>query len=136
MTIRQLNPYLHFNGEAEAAIRLYEEALGATVEMMTRYGEAPMPVPEDHRRRIIHALLRIGGHAVMVGDGPPGMTVTPTSALHVTLEFTDWAEMAEAFARLSAGGAVTMPLQDMFWGGHMGMLRDRFGVHWMMMRMP
>jgi len=32
---------------------------------------------------------------------------------------------------LSAGGTVTMPLQDMFWGAYYGQLTDRYEVQWM-----
>ena len=32
---------------------------------------------------------------------------------------------------MGAGGTVTMPLQDMFWGARFGMLKDTFGVQWM-----
>lgn len=136
MAIKQLNPYIHFNGEAEAAIRLYEQALGATVESLMRYGEAPMPVPDEHKQRIIHAQLRIGDRVLMLGDGPPRYTATHGDASHVAVAFDDDAEMARAFDALGAGGEVAMPLQDMFWGGRMGMLKDRYGVRWMLMRMP
>ena len=37
----------------------------------------------------------------------------------------------ELFAKLSAGGSVTMPLQEMFWGAYYGTWTDRFGVNWM-----
>lgn len=136
MAIRQLNPYIHFNGEAEAAIKLYEEALGAKVVMLTRYAEAPMPMPDDHERRIMHAELRVDDHPLMLSDGPPGTTMASRSAMQVALDFTDRAAMTRAFALLAAGGEVAMPLQDMFWGGHMGMLIDRFGVRWMLMQTP
>ena len=32
MSIKKLNPYIHFNGTAEKAIKLYESALGAKAE--------------------------------------------------------------------------------------------------------
>ena len=35
------------------------------------------------------------------------------------------------FDALSAGGRVTVPVAPPFWGGHFGMLVDRFGVPWM-----
>ena len=35
------------------------------------------------------------------------------------------------FARLSAGGKATMPLQEMFWGAYYGICTDRFGINWM-----
>ncbi len=34
-------------------------------------------------------------------------------------------------ATLSAGGKVTIPLQDMFWGAYFGSCPDRFGINWM-----
>ena len=37
----------------------------------------------------------------------------------------------EMFAKLSAGGSVTMPLQDTFWGSYYGMWTGRFGINWM-----
>jgi PhnB protein len=33
--------------------------------------------------------------------------------------------------RLQAGGTVTMPLGEQFWG-RFGMLQDRYGVQWML----
>ena len=140
MAIRQLNPYIHFNGEAEAALRFYERALGAKVEVLMRYGEAPMEVPDSHRERIIHAQLRIGAGVLMLGDAPWHMVVGPgdtvNGAIEVALEFTDRAEMDRAFAALAIEGRVEMPIQGMFWGGTLGMLVDRFGVHWMLMQVP
>ena len=35
------------------------------------------------------------------------------------------------FAKLSAGGSVTMPLQETFWGAYYGLWTDRFGINWM-----
>lgn len=134
MTVQRLHPYLHFLGEAQAAIHLYEHALGARVAHLTRYGDAPMPVPDDHKDRIMHAELHIDGHALMLSDGPPGYTAPLGSAFQVVLEFSDDAAMARAFDALLAGGDVVMPLQDMFWGGRIGMLVDRFRVRWMLLR--
>jgi hypothetical protein len=41
MSIKQLNPYLNFNGTAEKAIRRYESALGAKTEGLMRFGDIP-----------------------------------------------------------------------------------------------
>ncbi len=51
--------------------------------------------------------------------------------MHVMLDFSDEAEATKAFDALGAGGNVTMPLQNTFWGAKFGMLRDAFGVSWM-----
>ena len=39
MPIKQLNPYLNFNGTADQAIKLYERALGAKTEHIQRFGD-------------------------------------------------------------------------------------------------
>jgi PhnB protein len=41
------------------------------------------------------------------------------------------AEVDRFVAALGAGGKVTMPAQDMFWGAYFGMLTDKFGLNWM-----
>jgi histidinol phosphatase-like PHP family hydrolase len=48
-----------------------------------------------------------------------------------SLDFDDAADMTKKFEALSAGGGVTMPLQDTFWGARFGMLTDAFGIKWM-----
>ena len=59
MSIQQLNPYLHVNGTAEKAIKLYESALGATVEHVLRYGDFPeMAAPPERKNLVMHAVLR------------------------------------------------------------------------------
>ena len=42
----------------------------------------------------------------------------------------------DKFAKLSRGGQVTMPMQDMFWGSYFGALTDRFGINWMVSHGP
>lgn len=49
----QLNPYLHFNGNCEEALKYYQKVLGAKIEMMMPYESGPpdMPTPPEYRRR-------------------------------------------------------------------------------------
>ena len=137
MNVKQLNPYIHFNGEAVEAIALYERALGATqMGGVMRYGDAPVSAPEPHASRIMHCCLQVGDRILMLSDGPPGHTGTRGDDFNIAVEFADDSELAQAFAALGEGGRVTMPLDDTFWGGRMGMLVDRFGVQWMLLRNP
>ncbi|WP_438006914.1 glyoxalase/bleomycin resistance/extradiol dioxygenase family protein [Sorangium sp. So ce321] len=132
MSIKNLNPYLMFNGTAGRAIKLYESALGAKAEGLMRYGDIPgnTPAPEN-RDLIIHAALRIGPGLVMVSDSTPDRPVPQESNTEVCLGFDDVADMTRVFEALAAGGAVTMPLQDTFWGAKFGTLTDAFGIRWM-----
>src|SRR5260221_3841523 len=70
----QLNPYLFYNGNCEAAFKYYEKVLGAKIEAMLTHESAPesMPVPPDWKKKIMHAKISIDGEVLMAGDAPPG----------------------------------------------------------------
>src|SRR2546423_559365 len=123
MPIKQLNPYLNFNGNAAEAIKLYEKVLGARTEGV-------MPFDNDPNR-VMHARLQIGPGLIMLSDGPPNMTVPKDSNAHISLDYSDVDEMRRVFDGLATGGTITMALQDTFWGATFGMLTDKFGIHWM-----
>ena len=133
MSVTQLTPYLFFDGQADQAIRFYQEALGAEVEGLMRYDQLPAEAgtcPPEDLQRVMHALLRLGGASVMVSDSPSAQP-TAASGVHVNIGFDDADEMARRFRALAEGGSVTMDLHDAFWGDKFGALQDRFGVHWM-----
>jgi PhnB protein len=131
MSIKRVNPYILFNGTAEAAIDLYKKALGAKTENISRYGDVPgTDAPAEQKNHIMHAALRIGDGVVMVSDTTPDRAAAEGN-IQIALHFTDSAEMAKAFEALSAGGKVTLPVQDTFWGAKFGMLTDAYGVRWM-----
>jgi PhnB protein len=48
----------------------------------------------------------------------------------LALQFDSVDSAHSAFATLSEGGRVTMPLMPTFWAKTFGMLTDRFGVSW------
>lgn len=128
-----LNPYLHFNGNAEKAIRLYEKTLDAKLsgEIM-RYGDAPnMPSSPEAKNYVMHAMLQVDGGILMIGDAMPGQPVTSGGNVQVLLDFSDKADLITKFNALAKTGTVTMPLSDTFWGAHFGTLTDEFGVMWM-----
>src|SRR5262245_22062068 len=128
MSIKALNPYLNFNGNGAEAIKLYETALGAKSNVQ-RMGDVPgMQVPAEQKDLVMHARLEIGAGVLMISDGRPGDKVTAGDNVHVTLDFDDLDDMKRRFEALSAGGKVTMPMQDTFWGATFGMLTDRFGI--------
>jgi len=130
--IKQLNPYLNFDGTAEKAIALYEKALGAKTEGVMRFGDLPGSTqPSETKNRVMHARLHIGGGVVMISDTMPNMPAPPTGNVHICLDFDDPGDQKKKFDALAAGGKVTMPLQDTFWGATFGMLVDAYGIPWM-----
>jgi len=132
MPITQLNPYIHFNGNAVDAIKHYEQVLGAKVTRSMTYGEMPgnTPAPEN-KSRILHCELRLGACSLRVSDAPAEHQGTVGSNVEVSVAYDDEAEMTQAFNGLAKEGKIVFPLHDAFWGGKFGMLVDRYDIHWM-----
>ena len=118
-----LTPYLRVRDGAKA-IEFYKRAFGA--EEITR-----MAGPDG--KGVMHAELRIGDSPVMLGEEmkewgalcPESLGGTG-SGIHMYVPAVD-AAMARAEA---AGGKVTMPVADQFWGDRYGKLKDPFGHEW------
>jgi PhnB protein len=125
-----LIPYLFFKGDCEAALGFYESiGLGRTA-MMARWGElegAP-PAPEGFAGKPMHARFVGEGLAFCAADSP---NAEPMRGASLLLEVADVPQGEALFARLAEGGTVMHPFARQFWGEHFGMLRDRFGVAWM-----
>ena len=127
-----LNPYLFFDGNCEAAFKFYEKLLGGKIDAMMTHDGAPSAdhVPPEWRSKIMHARLSVGDKVLMASDAPPGHFQQP-QGFSVTLGLTDPAEAGRIFDGLAEGGTVRMPLQETFWAVRFGMLVDRFGTPWM-----
>lgn len=108
---------------AAQAIEFYKKALGATER-------GRMESPDG---TIAHAEIRIGDSIIFLGDENPNMgNQSPqslggsTGGLFVYVEDVD-----SAFQRaIDAGGKVSMPVSDMFWGDRYGRFTDPFGHTW------
>jgi len=131
--IREATPFLNFNGDCGAAIALYEQALGAVVEVRSPWDPAMFegPVPEAMRDGVMYARLKVGDAPLEMSDVPPDMTVSWGTAGSVNLHFDDPDQLDRCFAALAEGGQIQMPVETMFWGARFGKLADRFGVQWM-----
>jgi PhnB protein len=125
-----ITPYLFFEGRAEEAIALYEEALGAEVTMRMRFREAPDPPPPGSEDKIMHAALRIGDATIMLSDGYCA-GAAKFAGFGVSLPATDAAQAQRFFDALADGGEVRMPIGPTFWSPAFGMVEDRLGVLWM-----
>src|SRR5712692_1735667 len=128
----QLNPYLFFNGQCEAAFKFYERVLGGKIEAMLTHAGTPAEaqVPAEWRNKILHARLIVGGEVLMGSDAPPGRQEEP-KGFSVSVQVKDPADAERIFDALAEKGTVRMPIQKTFWATRFGMLVDRFGIPWM-----
>ena len=133
-----INPYINFNGNAEEAFNFYKSVFGGDFPMVGKFGDMPPqegmpPISDEVKNRIMHMSLPISAETVLMGsDTMPGIhdhQVGNNISLSIN---TDSREEADRiFTGLSAGGKVSMPLADTFWGAYFGMWTDKFGINWM-----
>ena len=133
----QIQPYLFFDGRCEEALDFYKSAAGAKVEMLMRYKENPERgnggmEPPGAADKVMHAAFKIGDTMILASDGH--CTGKPKfDGFSLAISVKDEAEADKTFAGLGKGGEVNMPLTKTFFSPKFGMVRDKFGVNWMVM---
>jgi PhnB protein len=128
MTSR-LNPYLAFNGDAREAMEFYKSVFGGELTLTT-FGQFGMQ--SEHADKIMHALLETdSGFTLMASDTMPDMAFNRGDTMTVSLSGDDSDDLRGYWNKLSASGAVTMPLEKQAWGDEFGACTDQFGTPWM-----
>jgi PhnB protein len=128
----QVNPYLTFNGDCEAAFKFYQKCLGGKIEVMITHAGTPAEahVPAEWRDKIMHARLVVEDAVLMASDAPPDRYQEPRG-ISVSLQLKDPDKAESIFHALAEGGAVQMPIGETFWAAKFGMLKDQYGIPWM-----
>ena len=128
----ELEPYLMFSGNCEAALDFYKSLFGGEVTSLNRYAGSPMEgdIPPDWGAKIMHANFKSPSLAFMGADSTEGSS-SSAGRVKLSLSTRDVGEAERVFNALADGGNITMPLADTFWGAKFGMVSDRFGIDWM-----
>ena len=127
----QMNAYLCFGGDCEAAFTFYAKSLGGTVGRLFRYAGTSFmsEVPPDWHDKIMHGSLTVGDQVFMGADVAPDKYEKPKGfALSLHVDSTVDAE--RIFHLFAKGGTIVMPLARTFWAGCFGVVVDRFGLQW------
>ena len=131
----QIQPYLFFDGRCEEAVEFYKKALGAKQGRLMRYQDSPEPLPPDmvppgYENKIMYTDFRVGDTQIMACDDCTRKH-TAFQGFSLSLSVANESEAKRVFMALAAGGHVGMPLAKTFFSPCFGMLKDKFGVGWM-----
>ena len=132
-----INPYIHFNGNAEEAFTFYKSVFGGEFATVVRFKDMSFegaPNFEKEAEKIMHIGLPIGKNSMLMGSDTPEQMgkhseVETRSKISINAESKEEAD--KIFNGLSKGAQVEMPIQESPWGSYFGMLRDQFGIEWM-----
>ncbi|MCB0456993.1 MAG: VOC family protein [Flavobacteriaceae bacterium] len=134
----QINPYLHYNGNAEEAFTFYQSVFGGEFAMVVRFKDMPKnpnhPIDTKEANKIMHIALPIGkNNVLMASDTPESMgkhnEMETRTKISISAESKEEAD--HLFNGLSQGGTVEFPIGDSPWGSYFGMFRDKYGIEWM-----
>ena len=127
-----LTPYLLFDGTCREAMEFYRGCLGGEL-VITAVKDSPAKeqMPASQYDKTLHARLKSSNVDISASDWLRA-DQTPVRGNTACLYLTGGTvqELRFLFENLSAGGEVTEPLSQQFFGTY-GALNDKFGVRWM-----
>ena len=109
--------------DSKGAIEFYKKAFDA-------HEIYQMPTPDG---KVMHAMVQIGDSFVMMSDEFPDMgSKSPTMLGGTAGTIYLYVEDADKIFNqaVQAGGKVTMPIMDAFWGDRFGTITDPYGHSW------
>ena len=132
-----INPYIHFNGNAEEAFTFYKSAFGGAFAKLMRYKDLASPehpIAENDANKVMHIALPIGKSNVLMGSDTlaiMGQVTENDNRNTISISAESREEADRLFNGLSAGGKIEMPIADSPWGSYFGMFADKYGIQWM-----
>lgn len=133
--------YLNFAGNTEEAFLFYKKVFKTAFigKGIQRFGDIPVSSEHPHvadevKKMVLHVELPITGNHILMGTDAPkemGFTLTQGNNMHICIEPETREEADRLFNELSAGGKVTMPMAEMFFGAYFGEFSDKYGINWM-----
>lgn len=126
-------PYLSFNGNCQEAMEFYTKLFGAQIDVLRRFSdeESCKDMPAEAQDLVMYAKLSFGKATWLMGSDVIGESYQRPQGVHISVGFDTEAKAREVFDRLAGDGNVVMPLAKTFFSEGFGMVRDRFGISWM-----
>ncbi|MBK8885244.1 MAG: VOC family protein [Saprospiraceae bacterium] len=133
-----VNVYLNFDGQCEEAFEFYKSVFGGEFSYIGRFNEMPQDennkLSEADGNKIMHVSLPISAETNLFGSDTVGAwspKLVQGNNYSISINASSKEEADRLFNGLSAGGQVTMPLENTFWGAYFGMFVDKYGINWM-----
>ncbi len=131
-----INPYIHFNGNAEEAFTFYKSVFGGEFTKIIRFKDLAgpeFPVAEKEEDKIMHIALPIGKSGMLMANDVPeimGKTNENENRSKIVINAESKEEADKLFNGLSVGGQIEGPIGDSPWGSYFGCFRDKYGIEW------
>lgn len=123
--------HLNFRGDARAALTFYQSVFGGDVVVVTYKDAGNVQDPSEADQVMWGQVAAGSGFCVMAYDVPARLPWNQgENAFFVSLRGEATEEVTSYWEKLSDGATVLQPLGPAQWAPLYGMLKDRFGVTW------
>ena len=126
------NPYITFDGTCEEALTFYSACFEGEIVFIQYYDESNQKTIPSRHSKVMHSEFKAGSIHFMACDKTPGQTIHPGTNITLYVSFSNARKQDEIYERLAERGVVHMPLEATFWGSRLGVVTDKFGIHWML----
>ncbi|MET8867035.1 VOC family protein [Nonomuraea sp. NPDC004580] len=129
--------HLNFRGDARAALTFYQSVFGGDLAVIT-YKDAGNVTEEAEADQVMWGQVSAGnGFRVMAYDVPGHLPYEPgAKPFFVSVRGGDVEEITGFWEKLADGATVVQPLGPAQWATVYGMVKDRFGVTWVLDVLP
>ena len=133
-----LIPHLHFCGNCEEEIAIYEKAFNTKAESIV-YSRDYAHIVDNHddesneypdNNRIAHAVMNIHGQKVFLNDRFGNKDKSLNCAVHLIVMFTSVEELLACYEFLKEGSTIIDPFEKLPYSELAGNFVDKFGVQW------
>jgi PhnB protein len=123
--------HLNFRGDARAALTFYQSVFGGDLAVVTYQDAGDVQETSEADQVMWGQVAADNGFRVMAYDVPSHLTWDQgENAFFVSLRGEAAEEITAYWEKLSDGATVLQPLGPAQWAPLYGMLKDRFGVTW------
>ena len=125
--------HINLRGTARQALQFYQTVFGGQLALVTYKDAGNVQDPSDADHVMWGQVDAENGFRVMAYDVPVGMPWNQgENAYFVSLRGDTAEEIAAHWKKLSDGATIVRPLEPAQWSPLYGMLKDRFGVVWVL----
>ena len=134
--MKAINPWINFNGNAKEAFNFYKSVFGGEFTKIVRFQDLAsddFPVSDSEANKIMFISLPLGKNNVLIANDVPevmGRTNENENRSKIAISAETREEAYRVFNGLSGGADVEGPIDDTPWGTYAGMLRDKYGIEW------
>jgi len=123
--------HLNFRGDARAALEFYRSVFGGDLTIVSYQDLGNVQEPSEANQVMWGQVAAANGFRVMAYDVPSRLPWSRgEDPFFVSLRGETTDEVTAFWAKLAEGATVVQPLAPAPWAPVYGMLKDRFGITW------